>query len=74
MLLLGDLQGADAQDSIPVAARKALTDMKDFLPYKSYRLLDTQWIIWRIVWTCGDAAARGRRTGIRARAARLIAC
>jgi hypothetical protein len=45
VLLLGDMQGADAQDSIPVAARKALTDMKDFLPYKYYRLLDTQWII-----------------------------
>ncbi len=45
VLLLGDMQGADAQDSIPVAARKALADMKDFLPYKNYRLLDTQWII-----------------------------
>ena len=45
VLLLGDMQGGDAQDNIPVAARKALADMKDFLPYKNYRLLDTQWII-----------------------------
>ena len=45
VLLLGDMQGGDAQDNVPVAARKALADMKDFLPYKNYRLLDTQWII-----------------------------
>ena len=57
VLLLGDLQGADAQDSIPVAARKALSDMKDFLPYKSYRLLDTQWIIGG---TSGPALTRLR--------------
>jgi hypothetical protein len=57
VLLLGDMQGADAQDSIPVAARKALSDMKDFLPYKSYRLLDTQWIIGG---TSGPALTRLR--------------
>ena len=34
-----------AQDTVPVAARKALADMKDFLPYKGYRLLDTQWVL-----------------------------
>jgi hypothetical protein len=45
VLLLGDMQGADAQETIPLAARKALADMKDFLPYKNYRLLDTQWIL-----------------------------
>ena len=57
VLLLGDMQGVDAQDSIPVAARKALSDMKDFLPYKSYRLLDTQWIIGG---TSGPALTRLR--------------
>jgi hypothetical protein len=57
VLLLGDMQGADAQDSIPVAARKALADMKDFLPYKNYRLLDTQWIIGG---TSGPALTRLR--------------
>jgi hypothetical protein len=45
VLLLGDMQDAAGQDTIPVAARKALSDMKDFLPYKGYRLLDTQWVL-----------------------------
>jgi len=45
VLLLGDMQGADAQEALPVSARRALTDMKDFLPYKSYRVLDTQWTL-----------------------------
>ena len=49
-----------AQDSVPLAARKALTDMKDFLPYKCYRLLDAAWIIGSDVRTGGDAAARAR--------------
>ena len=44
VLLLGDMQDAGGLDTVPVAARKALTDMKDFLPYKGYRLLDTQWV------------------------------
>jgi hypothetical protein len=30
---------------IPEAAMRALSDMRDFLPYKGYNLLDTQWII-----------------------------
>ncbi len=45
MLVLGDLQGGTTQDNVPPAARKALTDMKEFLPYKSYRLLDVQWTL-----------------------------
>ena len=46
VLVLGDLDGTSTgADNVPVAARKALTDMKDFLPYKSYRLLDTVWIL-----------------------------
>lgn len=45
VLLLGDMQDAGGLDTVPVAARKALTDMKDFLPYKGYRLLDTQWVL-----------------------------
>ena len=45
VLLLGDMQDAGGQDTVPVAARKALSDMKDFLPYKGYRLLDTQWVL-----------------------------
>src|SRR5438132_981342 len=45
VLLLGDMQGGTTADNVPPAARKALADMKDFLPYKSYRLLDAAWII-----------------------------
>jgi hypothetical protein len=45
VLLLGDLQGGTTADNVPPAARKALVDMKDFLPYKGYRLLDTAWIL-----------------------------
>jgi hypothetical protein len=46
VLVLGDTKGATTvDDSVPPAARKALADMKDFLPYKSYRLLDAQWIL-----------------------------
>ena len=46
VLVLGDLQSTSATDgNVPAAARKALADMKDFLPYKSYRLLDAQWIL-----------------------------
>ena len=45
VLLVGDMQDAGGQDTVPVAARKALADMKDFLPYKAYRLIDTQWVL-----------------------------
>src|SRR5262245_29994318 len=46
VLVLGDLDGSSTgADNVPAAARKALGDMKDFLPYKSYRLLDTAWIL-----------------------------
>ena len=46
VLVLGDMQNASPGDSnVPAAARKALADLKDFLPYKSYRLLDAQWML-----------------------------
>lgn len=45
VLVLGDLQGAAGEDDVPPAARKALADMRDFLPYKSYKLLDAAWIL-----------------------------
>jgi hypothetical protein len=45
VLVLGDLQGGAAPDNIPAAARAALSDLKDFLPYKGYRVLDTAWIL-----------------------------
>jgi hypothetical protein len=45
VLVLGDLRATPGEEDVPPAARKALTDMKDFLPYRSYRLLDAAWIL-----------------------------
>lgn len=45
VLVLGDIQGATGADDVPPAARKALTDMRDFLPFKSYKLLDAAWVM-----------------------------
>jgi len=45
VLVVGTSQGAAANESVPEAARKALTDMRDFLPYKRYQLLDAAWIL-----------------------------
>jgi hypothetical protein len=46
ILLVGDTQAGAGGDALPPApgVRKALADVKDFLPYKSYRVLDTQWM------------------------------
>lgn len=44
VLLLGEAQGSATPDGLSAPARKALADLKDFLPYKGYRVLDTQWI------------------------------
>jgi hypothetical protein len=49
VLAIGELQGTNATDDVPPAARKALADMRDFLPYKSYRLLDAAWLM-----CCGE--------------------
>jgi hypothetical protein len=45
VLVVGDLQGSGGEEDVPVAARRALADMKDFLPYKSYKLVDAAWIV-----------------------------
>jgi hypothetical protein len=58
VLVLGEMQGNGATDNVPAAARKALADMKDFLPYKSYRFLDTQWTL-----CCGGSATTTRLRG-----------
>jgi hypothetical protein len=49
VLVLGDLQGTSATDDVPLAAKRALADMREFLPYKSYRLLDAAWLM-----CCGE--------------------
>jgi hypothetical protein len=45
VLVLGDVQDSAPSDSVPAAARAALADLKDFLPYRSYRVLDTAWLL-----------------------------
>jgi hypothetical protein len=45
VLVLGETQGGAGESTPPPpAVRKALTDVKDFLPYKSYRVLETGWV------------------------------
>jgi hypothetical protein len=58
VLVLGEMQGGGATEGVPAAARKALADMKDFLPYKGYRLLDTQWML-----CCGSSPTLMRLRG-----------
>ncbi|MCM2269011.1 MAG: hypothetical protein NDJ75_02805, partial [Thermoanaerobaculia bacterium] len=36
--------GATSFENVPANAQKALADVKDFLPYKSYKLLDLAWL------------------------------
>lgn len=46
VLVVGDMQGTTGpSDTVPGAAKKALADMRDFLPYKNYRLLDAEWML-----------------------------
>jgi hypothetical protein len=45
VLVLGEMQASGGSETVPAAARKALTDVRDFLPYKAYRLLDAQWTL-----------------------------
>jgi hypothetical protein len=56
VLVLGDIQGAPMADDVPPAARKALVDMREFLPFKSYKLLDAAWVM-----CCGLEARPGAR-------------
>ena len=43
-LLLADVEGEEAYVGLSKNAQKALEDLKDFLPFKSYRLLDFAWL------------------------------
>lgn len=44
-LVLGEMQGTGTADTLPAGAKKAITDMREFLPYKNYRMLDVQWAL-----------------------------
>jgi hypothetical protein len=45
VLVVGETQssGSASAEELPPAAKKALNDMREFLPYKHYRVLDVQW-------------------------------
>ncbi len=43
-LLLADTQGDTGYEGLSKNAQKALEDLQDFLPFKSYRLLDFAWL------------------------------
>jgi hypothetical protein len=61
VLVVGDMQGAGGGgETVPAAARKALSDMQAFLPYKRYQLLDASWMV-----CCGGghAIVNGRLRG-----------
>jgi hypothetical protein len=45
VLVVADLQASTAPDDVPPAAKRALADMKEFLPYKSYKLVDAAWVL-----------------------------
>jgi len=59
VLVVGSIAGpaAASSDAVPESAKKALADMKDFLPYKRYQLLDAAWMM-----CCASA-----RTGVSGR-------
>jgi hypothetical protein len=61
-VVVGEMQGASTPDNLPLGARKALTDMRDFLPYKSFRLLDTQFI--RCCASMRPEQVKGRLRGV----------
>ena len=59
VLLIGETEGGQSSDDIPAAARRALADMKDFLPFKAYRVLDTGWMMGSLPVRSGTMRVRG---------------
>jgi len=44
VLLVADNQGRPGFENVPPRAEKALADVRDFLPYKNFHLLDLAWL------------------------------
>lgn len=59
VLVVGETQPSKqaTAEELPAGARKALSDMREFLPYKHYRVLDMQWS------SCCGTAAKTQVTG-----------
>ena len=52
VLLLADNALPAVTENVPVKAQKALKDLQDFLPYKSYHLVDMAWL--RTSWNASS--------------------
>ena len=63
-LVLGDMQGTSPPETLSTGAKKALADLREFLPFKSYRLLDTQWILCCGGTKAGQTWVSGRLRGL----------
>lgn len=63
VLLVGEMQpgATSAGDDLPAGARRALADMREFLPYKQYRVLDAQ---WNSCCSGGKSKVSGRLQGV----------
>ena len=57
VLLLGEKQGSIPAEGLSPSALRAIADIKEFLPYKGYRVLDTQWV------ACCAGSSEGRISG-----------
>jgi hypothetical protein len=44
LLLAGSRKAASTPQDLPASAQKAIADIRDFLPYKSYEVLDSAWM------------------------------
>jgi hypothetical protein len=59
VLLLGEQQGSVPSEGLSPAALRAIADIKEFLPYKGYRVLDTQWVAGSV-----PGSSKGRITSL----------
>jgi hypothetical protein len=59
--------------AIPPAAAKAIADLKDFLPYRSYSLLDSQWALGSRGFTTTLQGPQGAAYSVTASAAQVSA-
>lgn len=58
LLLAASTKAGPGTPEVPASAQKALSDLKDFLPFKSYQLLDSAWLR-----TTQDRVTEGRVMG-----------
>jgi hypothetical protein len=45
VLVQGDMAASDGRSALPEAAARAVDDMKGLLPFKSYHLVDSAWVL-----------------------------